>query len=292
MRVALYSARMFGYSGVELYTLDLALALAHAGHKISVHSESWADHLRVPLLEADVEPTTFGAQLHPEVCIAPKYLPLHAAHNNGVPCVQVLHSEHPSDTPVEHPMTRGFVMIRKGQEMFLRAAEPWSAALPRALIRNPIGFHRSSCDRGRSDLARTIAGVLCSEFDDSKVDLAAEYARRCKYENLPVVLVGPWRSERPVPDGCIKTEATMHVWPFYRRAVTACSYRYSRTLPEALHCATPVWVKGGLEPERHHGEEGPEDWQLVGAEAIDFREHEYEHVAAKWKTLLETVLGR
>jgi hypothetical protein len=284
---------MFGYSGVELYTLDLALALQQHGHRVTVHASNWSDHLGAPLRERDIQ--TLALDERPdgvEVCISPKYLPLHAAHAFGKPCVQVIHSEHPTDVPVEHPLTRGLVTIRKGQDWLIRCGEKWATDLPHAMIRNPIGFDRLPLARfDRPEIVATdmLAGVVISEFDDMKVDLAEEYARHL-HSSEPVVLVGPWRSERKIPEGCIHEGQTLDVAPFYLRARTAFSYRYSRTLVEAAWCNTRCYVKGNLEGEGPTREDAP-GFSIIEPHEVATQDHAYPKVAAQFTELLERVLA-
>lgn len=285
MRLALFSARMTGFSGVELYTLDLALALARAGHKVSVHSDGWSDHLSTPLQADGVQVASFSDQQRVDACISPKYRPIHAAHQFGAPVVQVIHSEHNGDIPLEHPMTRGFCMIRSNQERLIKMAGEWAEALPRALIRNPIGFHRDSY-RG-SMIEPQFDGIMVSEFDDMKAALAVKYQEKVGEKLL---LIGPWRSERLPPPGACQRDPTLEVWWQYRYARSAFSYRLSRQVPEALHCGVPCWVYGGLEPERPTCEDDPDDWKLL-LPGIDLEPFTYEHVAARWQALLEKVVA-
>jgi hypothetical protein len=244
VRIAIWSPRMTGYSGVELYTFELALALRRARHDVSVHAPTWDDHLRLPLLAARVACLDFdhfddGIQVN----IAPKFGAYRAASVTNRPIIQVLHSEHLTDVPMKTPYRPvGVVMIRRGQSFLLDIDEETSG-VRRKVIRNPINFGRFG--PGETPLAaREFEGVMLSEFDDMKAELAAEFQR---IVFGPVLLVGPWHSELPVPPGCRHEQPTMDTRAAYARARVAFSYRLSRQFTEAMLCGLPVLVRGQLE---------------------------------------------
>lgn len=295
MRIALFCARMTGYSGVEFYTFDLALALTRARHRVTVHADGFAGHFDATLRSNGVMLASLGDRSMAgaiDVCVSPKYGPMLHAQELGAPCVQVIHSEHVTDVPVRHERLRGIVLIRPGQAMFVEAAGPWASELPRALIRNPIGFHRSDCDARKSELVKTLRGVVVSEFDDMKVNLARRYAELVGANTKwRVMLLGTWRSDLPVPENCIRTDASEFPWVAYRCAQSAFSYRYSRTLAEAAWCNTPCWVFGDLEGYAPTNEDDPRAWRLIQPAEVDLEAHAYDRVARQFGELFERVLA-
>jgi len=284
MNLALWSPRMTGYSGVELYTFTLASALARAGHRTSVHAPTWEDHLRLPLLadgvscgDWDTPPQNVTAN------ISPKFGPLKAAMTTQRPIVQVLHSEHLTDVPIENCNVRGVVMIRAGQRWLIESEGRWAKELPRALIRNPIDFSRLGPATG----ARPFACCVLSEFDDMKVDLAEEVAKRV---DGPVLLVGPWRSEKRIPEHCQHEQPTMDVRGVYARARMAFSYRLSRQLPEAHACRIPVLVRGKLEPELVTRHDQEDDWTTHEVGSVNLAQFDANYVAGQMVDFIRSVL--
>jgi glycosyltransferase involved in cell wall biosynthesis len=250
---------MTGYSGVELWTYDMALALRRAGHQVSVHAEFWEDHFKHPMLRSGVECCdllTFPDCI--EVNLSPKFGPYRSACVTGRPVVQVLHSEHLTDVPMKTPHPpRGVILIRRGQD-FLLDIDPGGRDMPSEVIRNPVDLRRF--DPGPDPLAmRYFSCVMLSEFDDMKAELAEQVQQRLGGE---VLLVGPWRSELPVPPGCTHEQPTLDVAQAYARARCAFSYRLSRQFAEAISCGVPVLVRGDLEPAQvtRHDQDGV--WHL------------------------------
>jgi hypothetical protein len=280
MKIALMVDRMTGFSGVELYTLDLGLALQAAGHQAKVYAAEWGPTLMEPLQSLGVETRLFEHSIDADVCLTPLDRPMYVTHQSGLPYVHVIHGDDPYNTPREHPRLRGIVTIRTSQQ---RLIPPDLARLPAATIRNPIGFHRAGTG-ALSETEPEWAGVLVSEFDDMKCDLARRYQQHVQG---PVLLVGSWYSTQQVPADCTWIPGTLDVWGYYRGSASACSYRLSRQLPEAAYCRIPTWVYGGLEPHTLMSEDRPDDWTLVTPDAVPLDEFRYETVAARWTDLLE-----
>lgn len=286
MRLAIYCARMSGLSGVELYTLDLALAMAGLGHSVSVHAETWGDRFERILGASGVEtcdpsPTT----PRPNFCITPKGDAFEWAKAAGVPIIRVIHSEHPvSDTPTPHEMQRGIVIIRESQRMLLRE-RPGISQLPTAMIRNPIGFHRLE----GSERSTRSGGLIVSEFDEMKVALAAKFQRKI---DRPVTMIGPWRCSLPLPSGCFHVDGRLDLGDAYRSAETVFSYRLSRVLPEAIYCGATVALYGGLEPEipTCRDEDGCSDpWSTINPGQFNLAPFEPAHVARRWTDFLSGI---
>lgn len=285
---------MTGYAGVELWTYDAALALARAGHQVSVQSERWEYHYEQPLRAAGVE--CRDHENFPDgiaVNFAPKAASYKAACVTGRPVIQVLHSEHLTDVPMRSPVPpAGLVLIRAGQR-WLIDAEDWACDIPRRLIRNPIDFGRFG--PGDDPLAlRSFACVMLSEFDDMKAELAEAVQQRVGGE---VLLVGPWRSELPVPPKCTHEQPTLEVRQAYARARMAFSYRLSRQFAEGMACRIPVLVRGELEPAQVTRHDQDDVWSVHDpltdpdglALALQF---DADHVASQLVEFAQEVLGR
>jgi hypothetical protein len=281
---------MTGYSGVELWTLDMAVALRRAGHQVSVQAQLWEDHYKAPLLAARVECNDFD---HFPDCIdvniSPKFACYRSAGITNRPILQVLHSEHLTDLPMKTPyLPAGIILIRRGQK-FLLDIEPQDVVIPYRVIRNPIDFSRFGA---MPEVEKTFACVMLSEFDDMKAELAEEVQKRCGGE---VLLVGPWRSELPVPEHCTHEQPTLDVRQAYARARMVFSYRLSRQYAEGIYCGLPVLVRGKLEPELVTRHDWVDDWTVhdVNAEskALAF-EFNAELVAQQVVAFAKEVLAR
>lgn len=282
MKIAIFAHRMMGHAGIELYSYDLAKALAAMGHVVSVHAPrvggDWPRFFAgagVALTEADtIDHDT-------DACVAPTGLPCNAACETGRPVVQVIHSEHSSDRPTDHRALRAVVCVRNGQLALI--GDPLDG-VRHVMIRNPVDFARFSAI---GDERKEFDRVLVSEFDWFKADLARRTLQRF---GGTLLLVGPWYDrEHDVPAGATLEPATLDVAHHYRRARRAVSYRLSRCVPEAMLCGLGVDVFGGLEPVRIACTDGDEDWISVGAEQIEIAGFEASRVAREWTYLLEQV---
>jgi len=287
LNIAIFTHRMVGYAGVELYTYELSIALASIGHRVSVHVPRIGDAYRQALPRRGVELTDDACVSgSTQVCIAPSFGPVLLACETGRPVVQVLHSEHPNDVPTDRTELRGVVTIRAGQwPLVLEKNERHVDRLRHRMIRNPIDYKRFSAPVQAKP--REFESVIVSEFDWFKSELARRVSARY---GKSLLLVGPWYDrEHDPPEGSTLVEGTLDTAQHYQRARKAISYRLSRCVPEAIACGCRVVLRGELEPKKPALTEGENEWRELADGEVDLASFDSMVVARQWTEFLKEI---
>lgn len=288
MRIAIWCWRLNGFSGVERYVVDLARALVANGHEALVIVNHHGGQLW-DLVQA------YGAKVYswedrgtyddPDVNIAQVKAPTDAAMlSNRKPIIQVVHSEHPHEAPLEDARVPCVVFIRRGAQHRMLAALPWlrSPAKRVEVIRNPISFDDF---RNIPPMAPSVSGVFVSEIDTFKMRFLKAYARDA---GGPVIVIGRLMDEALAPELPENVEILgprVHPGWYYGRGKSAFSFRLSRTLVEAHLCGRAAMVYGGVEPAEDAFGASNINPEWINPGDLDISDFEASKVAARWVEL-------
>ena len=293
MKFALWCWRLNGFSGVERYVVDLSRALVAAGHGVEVFVNHFGGQL------ADLA-AAHGATLRswddryldpPDLNIAQVKAPTDAALlANRAPIVQVVHSEHPHEAPLEDARVPCVVFVRLGARHRMLAELPWLRGPTKRteVIRNPVHFDDF---RRIPPMAPSVAGVFCSEIDAFKMRFLKAYARDA---GGPVLVVGRLMDEAlvtEIPQNVEILGPRLYPGWYYGRGKSAFSFRLSRTVVEAHLCGRAAMVYGGLEPAADAFGASNVDPEWINPGDIDISEFEAAVVAARWIALAQEVVA-